>query len=312
MPNCFVLYHLPRFPANELPLDNYGIVVSRDITAPRSTPSLAALETFHWLMATYSGAPGSTPHILARIPHHVLLTRTATTTLLNIVRKLGESAKGTRVGDQPTFQRLGIFGGTFDPIHVAHLVIAQEAAARLALDRVLFIPAGQPPHKAAAGISPATDRVAMVQAAIHANPSFALSTCELDHPGPNYTVDTLSRLQLHDAPPDELYLIIGGDMVYDLANWRNPAGIVAQVAGIVAVHRPGFAFTPDRLAELEAQVPGLGAKLRPIAAPQLDISATQIRARVAQGMPVRYLVPDAVVQYIYEHGLYKPPREDSQ
>lgn len=208
------------------------------------------------------------------------------------------------MGDQSTSLRLGIFGGTFDPIHLAHLVIAQEAAAQLVLDRVLFIPAGQPPHKAALSISPAAERAAMVQVAIQDNPCFALSTIEMENAGLNFTVDTLARLRERAAPADEMYLILGGDMIYDLANWRNPAQVVALVAGIVAMHRPGFAFTPERLAELDVRLPGLAAKIRPVAAPQMDISATQIRARVARGLPVRYLVPDPVVQYIYEHGLY--------
>jgi nicotinate-nucleotide adenylyltransferase len=202
-------------------------------------------------------------------------------------------------------ERIGVFGGTFDPIHFAHLVIAQEAAARLDLARVLFIPAGSPPHKAALGVTDGAQRLAMVECAVAGNPRFAVSTIELDAPGPSYTVETLARLRNQYGDATALYLVLGGDMVYDLAGWRDPAGIVAQLAGLIAAHRPGYGFTTAQLTELERRVPGLGGILHPLATPQLDISATVLRDRVAQGLPIRYLTPDAVVQYIYKHELYK-------
>jgi nicotinate-nucleotide adenylyltransferase len=209
------------------------------------------------------------------------------------------------VSEQPAKRRLGVFGGTFDPIHLGHLVIAQEAAVRLRLERVLFVPTGQPPHKALTSISSAGQRHRMVEVAIADNSCFALSTAELHRPGPSYTIDTLAQLRVEYGADAALYLIMGGDMVYDLPEWRDPAEIVRQVAGIAALHRPGYGFAPERVAELEQQLPGLGAALHPLEGPLLDISATQIRARVRQGMPIRYLVPDGVAAFIHEHGLYQ-------
>lgn len=200
--------------------------------------------------------------------------------------------------------RIGVFGGTFDPIHMAHLVIAQEALAQLALDRVLFIPTGQPPHKASRAISPAKQRQAMVARAIASDPRFALSTVEMERAGPSYTVVTLAQLHATWPTTVALFLILGGDMVYDLVHWHEPAGIVRQVAGIVAIQRPGYPFTNAALAQLEAQVPGLSARIMPIDAPQLAISSTLIRERVAQDLPIRYLVPDDVADYISAEGLY--------
>jgi nicotinate-nucleotide adenylyltransferase len=207
--------------------------------------------------------------------------------------------------------RIGVFGGTFDPIHLAHLVIAQEALTRLHLDRVLFVPTGHPPHKPHQYISPPGQRRAMVERAVAEDSRFALSTVELDRPGPSYTVDTLAELRATWNGPIELFLILGGDMVHDLPQWHDPAGIVRQVAGIIAIQRPGFAFTPDVLEHLERQVAGLSTRLLPIEAPQLAISATMIRRRVARFLPVRYLVPDAVADYIEAQGLYRHTSDDA-
>lgn len=200
--------------------------------------------------------------------------------------------------------RLGIFGGTFDPIHLAHLIIAQEAATQLQLDRILFIPAGQPPHKQGKPICPAPDRLAMVAAAIADNPRFALSTIETEQAGPSFTVETLRRLRHRLGARPQFFLLLGGDMVYDMVNWRDPAGIVQQLAGIAAVQRPGFMWQAADLAALDARVPGLGAAIRPVSAPQCAISATAIRERVARHLPIRYLVPDAVATHIAQQGLY--------
>ncbi len=201
--------------------------------------------------------------------------------------------------------RIGVFGGTFDPIHLAHLVMAQEALTRLHLDRVLFVPTGYPPHKPQQAISPAEQRRAMVERAIADDARFTISTVELDRPGPSYTVDTLAELRATWKGPVDLFLILGGDMAHDLPQWHEPAGIVRQVAGIIAIQRPGFAFTSDVLDRLERQVAGLSTRLLPIDAPQLAISATLIRRRVAHYLPIRYLVPDAVADYIEAQGLYR-------
>ena len=204
-----------------------------------------------------------------------------------------------------TAARIGIFGGTFDPIHIAHLIIAQEVATRLHLDRILFMPAGEPPHKLGKHITSAQHRQAMVALAIAENPQFALSTLELEHTGPSYTVLTLTRLREQLGPSPLFFLLLGGDMVYDIVNWRNPFGIVQQVAGIAAVQRPGFGFRADELAALDTRVTGLGAAIRPVQMPQIAISSTMIRDRVAQHLPVRYLVPVAVEAYIQRHALYQ-------
>jgi len=203
--------------------------------------------------------------------------------------------------------RLGIFGGTFDPPHLGHLISAQEVAAQLHLDRVLFIPAGEPPHKQEHVITPAHHRRAMVARAIAGDARFALSLIELERSGPSYTVDTLAQLRAEYGAGAQLILILGGDMVYDIGGWHNPAGIVAQVARLAAVQRPGFAFDAAALARLAAQVPGLDAVIVPVDVPQIGISSSLVRERVAHYLPISYLVPDAVAAYIQERGLYQTP-----
>ena len=204
-----------------------------------------------------------------------------------------------------TAARIGIFGGTFDPIHIAHLIIAQEVATRLHLDRILFMPAGQPPHKLGKHITPAPHRQAMVALAIADNPQFALSMLEIEHAGPSYTVLTLTRLRKRLGAGPLFFLLLGGDMVYDIVTWREPLGIVQQVAGIAAVQRPGFGFSADELAALDSRVPGLGAAILPVPLPQIAISSTMVRERVAQHLPVRYMVPADVEAYIHHHALYQ-------
>ncbi len=218
-----------------------------------------------------------------------------------------ENAMGTaRIGRVGRNGRIGILGGTFDPIHFGHLIIAQEAAARLDLTGVLFIPTGHPPHKADAQVSAGMHRKAMVQLAIEAEPGFVLSTIELDRPGPSYTVETLAQLRASQYGTEELLLIMGGDMIFDLAHWHDVAGIVQQVTGIVALNRPGYALDAARLAAVERQVVGLHDVLIPLESPFLDISSSQLRARVASHLPIRYFTPDAVVAYIADHRLYRP------
>lgn len=201
--------------------------------------------------------------------------------------------------------RFGILGGTFDPPHLGHLVIAQEAQARLDLDRVLFVPAAQPPHKANKAISPAQHRRAMVELAIEDNPHFALSTVDLDRSGPSYSVDTLRLLRASCGPDAELHFILGWDMLLDLPTWHEPAGIVAAATRLVAFHRPGYEADPTTLARLSAALPELPLKLTRLPMAQLDISASDLRQRVASGLPIRYLVPDTVIQYIVAHDLYR-------
>lgn len=201
--------------------------------------------------------------------------------------------------------RYGILGGTFDPPHLAHLVVAQEVYVRLALDRVWFLPAGEPPHKPGRSISTAADRLAMVERAIAADDRFAVTTVELERPGPSYTVDTLRELRALWGASAWIVLILGWDMLEYLPNWHDAAGVIAGADQIAAVHRPGFTADDCDIATLENQLPGLRAKLVLVPGPQLAISGTEIRSRVAQQLPVRYLTPDAVASYIEMRSLYR-------
>lgn len=199
----------------------------------------------------------------------------------------------------------GILGGTFDPPHVGHLALAQEVCARLSLARVWFIPTGQPPHKPGRTISAGADRRAMVELAIAGNPRFGISTVELERQGPSYTVETLRLLRDEWGATARLVLILGWDMLAYLPQWRDPAGVVAGADQIAAVHRPGVPAPEGAVARLAAAVPGLAAKLQVLAGPGLDISSTELRQRVAADLPIRYLTPDAVCEYIALRGLYR-------
>lgn len=203
--------------------------------------------------------------------------------------------------------RYGILGGTFDPPHIGHLALAQEAHARLHLDRVWFVPTGMPPHKPGRPVSPAADRAAMVELAIEHDDRFGLDTIELDLAGPSYTVRTLELLRGRWGAGAWICLIMGWDMFAYLPQWRDPAGVVAAVDALAAARRPGY-DTPGEpdVAAVTAAVPGLAEKLSLLPGPLLDVSATGIRERVASGLPVRYLVLDSVRLYIEAHDLYRP------
>jgi nicotinate-nucleotide adenylyltransferase len=199
-------------------------------------------------------------------------------------------------------KRLGILGGTFDPVHCGHLVIAEEARVRLNLTEVRFVPAGQPPHKSGRPVSPATDRLAMLRLAIAGNTAFTLTTMEIERTGPSYTVDTLSQLARDEGPDCALHFIVGGDALPDLLSWREPARILA-LCTLVVVRRPDV--KPVDLRQLQARLPALAEKLIVLDGPQFGVSGTEIRQRVAEGLPVRYQVPEAVWAYIREHRLYQ-------
>ncbi len=198
-------------------------------------------------------------------------------------------------------KRLGVLGGTFDPPHYGHLLLADTARVQLGLDRVLFAPAGQPPHKPEDKPSPVTQRVALLQAALAdaGEPTFILSRVDLDRPGPHYTVDALTLL--HEAYAGAaLWFLIGADSLADLPQWRDPAQIIA-LARLAVLSRSGSA--PD-LDELAAIVPGLRQRVDWLAGPPLDVSSSALRERARQGLPLRYLVPLSVEVYVREHGLY--------
>ena len=195
-------------------------------------------------------------------------------------------------------RRIGVMGGTFDPIHLGHLVAAEEARWQFDLDRVVFVPAGRPWQKPV-GVTPPEDRYQMAALATASNPAFAVSRLEIDHPGPTYTVDTLRRLRTELEGGTRLYFIIGADAILQLLTWKEPDQVLAQ-AEFLAATRPGFDL--DRLV---SQVPGAAGRVHRMEIPALAISASDIRARVARGAPFRYLVPDGVARYIHEHGLYQ-------
>jgi nicotinate-nucleotide adenylyltransferase len=218
------------------------------------------------------------------------------------------SSAARRAGSRRKRLRYGILGGTFDPPHIGHLVLAQEIHARLELDRVWFVPANQPPHKVGKPISSAVDRLAMVQLAIVGDDRFAVSTLELGRSGPSYTADTLEMLRAQWSGVEMVFLM-GWDMLVYLPQWYAPERVVAAVDTLAASHRPGVRAAEDEIERLAARVPGLREKLIVLPAPQLDVSGTSLRERVASGLPIRYLVPDTVRRYIEEHALYAPPVE---
>jgi len=201
-------------------------------------------------------------------------------------------------------ERIGILGGTFDPIHYAHLAIAEEVYCALHLTGVLFVPAGQPPHKIGEQLTPVEHRVAMLELAIRPNPHFSLSLVDVERDGPSYTVDTLRLLRSELGPDADLYFVIGGDSLRDLPTWYDPAGILEQ-ATIVALMRPGYAEVAAERAMLFARLPALEQRLIVLEGPRLDLSSTELRRRVATGRPIKYQTPDEVEDYIRRHRLYQ-------
>jgi nicotinate-nucleotide adenylyltransferase len=202
---------------------------------------------------------------------------------------------------------LGVFGGTFDPIHFAHLAVAQEAAETLGLERVLFVPAGLPPHKPDRIITPAADRLAMIELAIAGNERFAVDRLELDREGPSYTVETLEVLATRPTARGSpvLTLILSSEAFRDLPTWREPRRIL-ELACLAVAPREGYpaattAFMDREFAEFKDRVIHLDG-------PRMRLSASELRARATAGRSLRYLVPDAVVAYIDDHALYRNPR----
>ncbi len=197
-------------------------------------------------------------------------------------------------------RRVGILGGTFDPPHIAHLVMADQAQTQLHLERVLFVPAGQPPHKLDRIVTHASHRIAMTQQAIAGRSDWELARVDVDRPGPHYTADMLGLMR-ELYPGDELYLIVGSDSLRDLLTWYAPKRVVSQ-ARLAVMRRPG---AEADLPRLEAGLPGITSRLDWVEAPLLDISSHDIQRRVCAGMSIRYLVPEAVERYIAEQGLYQ-------
>lgn len=204
-----------------------------------------------------------------------------------------------------SLRRVGLLGGTFDPIHFGHLVIAEEVRTVLHLAEMVFVPAGHPPHKPGRIVTEAQHRLAMLELAIASNPHFTISLVDLERPGPSYTVETLQVLRQQWGAQTAIYFVIGGDSLEDLLAWYDPAGILQQLTALVAVQRPGYEEAAGYRDTLEARLPGIKQRLIMVQAPQLDISATDLRRRVAEGRPIKYQTPEAVERYIIEYGLYR-------
>ncbi|MCY4579373.1 MAG: nicotinate-nucleotide adenylyltransferase [Chloroflexi bacterium] len=197
--------------------------------------------------------------------------------------------------------RIGVFGGTFDPIHMGHLIVAEDALAALELDKVLFIPAGQPWFKSYRQITEAHHRLAMVRLAVADNPCFDVSAVEIERSGPSYTVDTLAELRDQHEDAD-LVVILGVDALREIDRWHQPRRLF-ELASVVGMARPGAALDPS---VLNAAIPGASGRMRLVDSTIIDISGTEIRRRVSEGKSVRYRVPAAVERYIEENGLYLP------
>ena len=204
--------------------------------------------------------------------------------------------------------RLGILGGTFDPIHIAHLIIAEEAREQLDLSAVVFIPAGDPWLKASEPLSPADLRLDMVRSATASNPFFQVSDIEVKRSGPTYTVDTLENLHSTWEVPTEAFFILGLDALIELPRWRDPERFVELCTPVVFTRS---ANSQAQVEDVKAVVPGLREKLRVLEGSVIEVSSTEIRRRIAVGGSVRYMVPPEVSELIARHGLYKGeiPRE---
>jgi nicotinate-nucleotide adenylyltransferase len=199
-------------------------------------------------------------------------------------------------------ERIGILGGTFDPPHVGHLWLATLAADELGLDRVLFMPASQPPHKRGRRISSAADRLEMTRLAIAGDSAFELCSIELERDGPSFTIDSVRQLQA-SHPDARLYLVMAADSLAQIDTWREPDRLLSLVEWVVGP-RPGSHLpTPDSLSE---RFGSAAARIHLLDGPALDVSASEIRDRVAAGQAIRYLVPVAVEALIADRGLYRP------
>ena len=196
---------------------------------------------------------------------------------------------------------IGVLGGNFDPIHNGHIMVAEEVKARLNLAEVLFVPAGQPWLKVYGHISAAEHRVQMVHLAIANEPCFKLSNIEINRAGLSYTVDTIADLQAQYGAEAEFFFILGWDTLAQLPLWMEPSRLI-QMCHLVAVPRPGY--PPPDLKFMEPKVPGLSRRVILMDKPEVDIDATEIRKRVAQGLSIRHLVPEPVAEYIKQNKLY--------
>jgi nicotinate-nucleotide adenylyltransferase len=196
---------------------------------------------------------------------------------------------------------LGVAGGTFDPVHLGHLAVAEEARRLVPLDKVIFVPAGRPYFKAAGAVSPAADRLKMLELALTDKTGFELSIIEIERPGPSYAVDTLNQLKRQYGNRVRLFYILGWDSVIALPLWQNPVELL-RLCRIVAAPRPGYP-KPD-VTVLEKDLPGISLKTIVMDKPLVDISSSEIRERVRRGLSIDDMVSAAVAAYIKQKGLY--------
>ena len=201
-----------------------------------------------------------------------------------------------------TTRKIGILGGTFDPIHVGHLVTAEAVRIEYDLEKVLFIPAANPPHKQGQSVTPATHRYIMTVMATYSNPHFYVSSIEMERPGPSYTIDTVRELVREHGASAEFYFITGADAVADLPNW-NDVDDLLDLCHFVATTRPGCVSTIDDV--IRQLGPKSAKRIHRIDTPELEISSTDIRERVKQGRSIKYIVPESVESYIGKEGLYR-------
>jgi nicotinate-nucleotide adenylyltransferase len=205
-------------------------------------------------------------------------------------------------------EQIGLFGGTFDPPHLGHLILASEAYTQLELDRLLWILTPKPPHKPDQQITSIEHRLAMVRLAIADNPVFELSLIELERPGPHYTLDTV-ELIARQYPDADITPIIGGDSLRDLPKWHRPKELLYACHWVGVMRRPG---EQENLEALEHELPGISSKVHYVDAPLLEIASREIRSRIADGRPFRYYLHPAVYEYILEHHLYLQSETQNQ
>lgn len=197
--------------------------------------------------------------------------------------------------------KIGVFGGTFNPPHIAHLVLADEACYQLGLDRLLWVLTPDPPHKQGQPILALADRLDLIIAALEPNPAFELSRVDIERPAPHYALDTMLILK-QNHPGDELVYLMGGDSLRDLPTWHQPHLFLQACSALGVMRRPGDQVD---LPSIEQRLPGVSAKVRFIDTPLLEISATSLRQRISVGKPYRYYLPGPVFEIIHQRGLYR-------
>lgn len=205
--------------------------------------------------------------------------------------------------------KIGVFGGSFDPVHMGHLILAEQCREQAGFDRVLFVPAARPPHKPDRALTPFHVRVEMLTLAISGQPAFQVDELENDRPGPSYTVLTLEELKARE-PAADLHLILGGDSLVDLPLWYQPKRILEQ-AGLLVVGRPGWAAPSERDLRMSlALADDFPLRLAVVECPLIEIASRDLRKRIAEGKSVRYQMPRAVEAYVLEKQLYESSRSE--